>query len=234
MKQRVLAVVAHPDDEVLGCGGTLRKHADRGDEVYVCFLADGEGSRQQSSGKLEALVTGREQSARKAAEILGVSEVFSHRFPDNRMDSIDLLQIVQAVEQHVSDLRPQVVYSHHAGDVNVDHRLAHQAVVTACRPQPGNQVQALLFFETASSTEWQTSASLMPFVPNWYVDISDTLPAKIEALSAYAEEMRPWPHVRSTEGLKHLAHWRGCSVGVDAAEAFMLGRAIQTKGDWRV
>lgn len=226
MKQTVLAVVAHPDDEALGCGGTLRRHADFGDDVYVCFLADGEGSRTQASDTVDALVEKREQAASTAAGILGIKDVFSHRFPDNRMDSVDLLQIVQVVEGHIGKLRPQVLYTHHAGDVNVDHRLAHEAVVTACRPQPGSPVQTLLFFETASSTEWQPPASRAPFAPNWYVDISDTLPAKLAALAAYAGEMRPWPHVRSIEALTHLARWRGSSIGVQAAEAFMLGRTI--------
>ena len=120
-----------------------------------------------------------------------------------------------------------MVYSHWIGDVNIDHRRIHEAVVAACRPQPGHPVESLLFFEVASSTEWQTPGSAPAFQPNWFVDISATLDTKLAALAAYQAELRDWPHPRSTRGVEHLARWRGSTVGCEAAEAFVLGRHLR-------
>jgi LmbE family N-acetylglucosaminyl deacetylase len=137
-----------------------------------------------------------------------------------------LLEIARAVEHLVAMYQPAIVLTHHAGDVNIDHRRIHEAVVTACRPQPGNPVRTVLTFEVASSTEWQFPGSAPVFAPSWFVDISDTLAVQQAALAAYAEELRPWPHPRSPEALRDRARWRGASIGVEAAEAFMLCRHI--------
>jgi LmbE family N-acetylglucosaminyl deacetylase len=122
--------------------------------------------------------------------------------------------------------RPQTVFTHHAGDLNVDHRRLHEAVAVACRPQPGQSVKTLLCFEVASSTEWQVPGGAPAFMPNWFVDISRTLERKMRALEGYATELRDWPHPRSTRGVEHLARWRGATVGADAAEAFVLARHL--------
>jgi len=225
VKRRVAVIVAHADDEVLGCGGTIRKHTRAGDTVSVIILADGETSR--GSQPNDKAIEQREKSARAAAEILGVKNVEIHRFPDNRLDSIARLDIIKVVEQDINDAMTDVVYTHHAGDLNVDHRRVHEAVVTACRPQLGHPVQTLLFFETPSSTEWQPPGSGQPFLPNWFVDISDVLERKMAALRVYNSELRSWPHPRSLEGVEHLARWRGATIGCAAAEAFMLGREIR-------
>ena len=222
---RIAAIVAHADDEVLGCGGTLRRHADAGDEVWTIILADGETSRDQ--GEAGGAVAGREMAARAAAAALGVRHVEFHRFPDNRLDTKARLDIAKAVEKEIGNIQPDIVYTHHAGDLNVDHRRVHEAVVIACRPVPGHPVRRLLFFETASSTEWQTADLGHPFVPNWFVDVSAVLDIKMSALKSYDAEMRPWPHPRSYQGVEHLARWRGATVGCMAAEAFMLGREIE-------
>lgn len=140
------------------------------------------------------------------------------------MDSIDLLSVVQTVESSIRRLRPRIVYTHHGGDLNIDHRLTQQAVVTACRPVANHPVDSLLFFETPSSTEWQSPGFGMDFRPSWFVNVSDTLQVKIDALKAYSSEMRPWPHPRSAQAIEHLAGWRGSTIGVPAAEAFMIGR----------
>jgi len=170
-----------------------------------------------------------EQSARRANEILGVSSLSLERCPDNRMDSMDLLDIVKIVESHVKRTRPSIVLTHHTGDVNVDHRCVHQAVITACRPVPGFEVDTLLFFEVPSSTEWQPANLTSPFVPTWFEDITDTWVLKRKALEAYSSEMRSWPHARSIQAVEHLVRWRGATVGVEAAEAFILGRKIQKR-----
>ena len=131
------------------------------------------------------------------------------------------------VEQHIREISPETVYTHHAGDLNIDHRRTHEATLTACRPQSSHPVTRMLAFETPSSTEWQQPSGALSFSPNWFVDISSTLESKMLALKAYSQEMRPWPHPRSYQGVEHLARWRGATVGCDAAEAFMLVREIQ-------
>ncbi|MBK8190667.1 MAG: PIG-L family deacetylase [Vampirovibrionales bacterium] len=226
---RVLALVAHPDDEILGVGGALARHAKRRDEVFVAILAEGVTSRVLSSERAscgEAL-SALARAARAANDILGVQELVLGDFADNRMDERPRLDVIRFVEGLFQRFQPDIVYTHAAHDVNIDHRRVHEATVTACRPLPGCCVKRLLFFETPSSTEWRPPASATPFAPDWFVDISETLSQKLEALSAYACEMRPWPHARSLEAVTHLARWRGASVGVDAAEAFVLGRMLE-------
>lgn len=228
MSKVILIVAAHPDDEVLGCGGAIAKHTQIGDNVNVVILAEGitsrdsERNREKRDQELSELV----QAANKANDILGVSSLTIMDFPDNRIDSVDRLDVIKEVERFVDKYKPDIVYTHHAGDLNIDHRLIHEAVVTACRPIPSHPVEILLFFEVPSSTEWQIPGSAPHFAPNWFIDITDTLDIKIKALEAYQSEMRNWPHSRSISALEHLARWRGASVGVEAAEAFVLGRNI--------
>lgn len=226
--QQVLIVAAHPDDEVLGCGGTIARHADAGDQVQVLIVAEGATSRQQQRDRTQASdeLSALAQAAHKAGAILGAQGVELLALPDNRLDSLDRLDLTKLIEERIAHHQPRVVYVHHAGDVNVDHRRLHEAVVTACRPTPGHSVLRLLSFEVASSTEWQPPGSAPAFQPNWFVDISTQWPRKREALAVYANEMRPWPHARSLEALEHLARWRGAQVGVEAAEAFCLLRQL--------
>jgi LmbE family N-acetylglucosaminyl deacetylase len=226
MSQTVLILAAHPDDEVLGCGGTIAKFVDEGAIVHVAFLADGVASRpgEQAAIKLELIA--RRSAAQKACEILGVKSVSFGEFPDNRMDTVPMLDITRAVEAIIVEYQPKVVFTNHIGDVNIDHRRLHEAVVIACRPQQGHPVKTLLCFEVPSSTEWQLTGSAPAFTPNWFVDISNTLNRKLAALEAYDHELRAWPHPRSQKGVVHLAHWRGATIGVEAAEAFVLGRQL--------
>jgi LmbE family N-acetylglucosaminyl deacetylase len=227
-KYRIAVVVAHADDEVLGCGGTLKRHTLAGDEVWTIVMADGETSRyaDPSVADAKARIVRRQEATKQASYVLGVQHTHLHAFPDNRLDTKPLLDIVKAVEHHIREIQPHIVYTHHAGDVNIDHQLVHEAVVTACRPGPNHPVEQMLFFETASSTEWRPPHSALAFLPNWFVDITQTLEFKLAALRHYDDEMRPWPHPRSYEGIERLAQWRGASVGCAAAEAFMLGRRI--------
>lgn len=226
--KKVLIVAAHPDDEVLGCGATIAKHVTKGDEVRVLVMAEGITSRDKSrdtksnKDKLSKLAV----AANKAGEVLGVSRVILCNFPDNRMDSVDLLDIVKVVEEVVGDYSPEIVYTHHPADLNIDHRRVHDAVMTACRPEPFCKVKTILLFEVASSTGWGSSGHNSGFIPNWFVDISDVLSLKIKALEIYQEEMRNWPHARSISAIEHLARWRGASVGLEAAEAYVLGRNL--------
>jgi LmbE family N-acetylglucosaminyl deacetylase len=223
MSKTVLVVAAHADDEALGCGGTIAKHAAAGDRVYAVFVADGVTSRP--GGEPEELKR-RKQATGDACAILGVSTIEFLGLPDNRLDSLALLDIVQMLEEVIGRIRPDVVYTHHYGDLNVDHRITHQAAMTACRPLPGSTVREIYTFEVISSTEWN-SAGLAPFIPNLYVDIDEHIETKLKALEAYAPEMRAAPHSRSLEHARSLAKHRGNSVGVDAAEAFMVMRVIE-------
>lgn len=226
---RVLVVAAHPDDEILGCGGTIARHADAGDIVQVLIAAEGATSRQKqrdchlAADDLSTLAN----AARVAGDILGAAGVELLGLPDNRMDSLDRLDLIKQIEECITRHQPQIVYVHHSGDVNVDHRRLHEAVVTACRPTPGHPVRLLLSYEVASSTEWQPHVSAPSFQANWFVDISAQWLRKKQALEAYASEMRPWPHARSIEALEHLARWRGAQVGIEAAEAFCLLRQLR-------
>jgi LmbE family N-acetylglucosaminyl deacetylase len=191
-------------------------------------MAEGVTSRNDATDQTKALEQLR-IAAKKANQILGTTELVMEGLPDNRLDSLDRLAVIQRVEAHIERWKPSVVYTHHVGDLNIDHQVVHHAVVTACRPQPGRSVERLLFFEVASSTEWQPPGSGVPFQPNWFVDITETLDTKLAALDAYRAEMREWPHSRSLSAVEHMARWRGVSVGVASAEAFSLGRQILHK-----
>lgn len=223
----VLVVAAHPDDEVLGCGGTLARLSRAGAAVHVAFLADGVSSRPADDSVQAAALASRRAAARKACDVLGVRSLSFGDFADNQMDTVPLLSIVQAIEALVAEHEPRTIFSHHAGDLNIDHRRTHDAVAAACRPQSGHPVKTILTFEVASSTEWQLRSSAPSFTPNWFVDISDTLEVKLAALDLYAAELRAWPHPRSRQAVEHLARWRGATAGVEAAEAFILGRNIE-------
>lgn len=218
----VMVVAAHPDDEVLGCGGAIAKHSAQGDEVHVVFLADGETSRLSAT---EQDQLDREQAAKKAGGILGVKSHHFLKLPDNRLDSLPLLEVIRPLEDRINSIKPAIVYTHHAGDLNVDHRAAYQSVLTACRPQPYASVKQIFTFEVLSSTEWSGS-DMQPFVPNTYMDISRYLEQKLDALNAYKKEMKPAPNSRCVAHVKSLALHRGYTVGMNFAESFMLIRNI--------
>ncbi|MBI5329731.1 MAG: PIG-L family deacetylase [Betaproteobacteria bacterium] len=223
MNQTVLIIAAHTDDEALGCGGAIARHVAAGDAVHAVFMADGVSSRPDTTPED---MDRRMAAARQAHEILGLRRVQYLGLPDNRMDSLPLLDVVQALEAAIEPLAPQVIYTHHHGDLNIDHRITHQAVMTACRPLPGSPVREIYGFEVLSSTEWATPQQ-EPFAPNVFVDISDFLSIKLSALRAYQSEMRSAPHSRSIEHVEHLARHRGYSVGVEAAESFISIRLIR-------
>lgn len=222
MSKNVLVIAAHTDDEALGCGGTIARHVAEGDTVYAVFLADGVTSRPDATPEeLEQ----RNAAAEKAHKILGITKAHMLGFPDNRMDSVPLLDMVQKLETVIEEIKPEVVYTHHYGDLNIDHRITHQATMTACRPVPGSSINEIYAFEVLSATGWNNPNS-HPFMPNAFVDISEHLGTKMEALAAYDLEMRKAPHSRSLINARRLAELRGSEVGVSAAEAMMAMRII--------
>lgn len=221
MKETVLVVAAHPDDEVLGCGGTIARHAKSGDSVNVLFIADGEGSR----GSLEG-VGSRMRSAIEAARVLGANEPVFLNLPDNRLDSLDLLDIIKHIEIYIQEISPTIVYTHHPSDLNIDHNITCKAVMTACRPLPEHSISSIYAFEVPSSTEWAMPIASTTFLPTRWVDISTYLDQRQAALQCYRSEIRPFPHPRSQEAIISLARWRGAASGLQAAEAFVVLREI--------
>ncbi|MBM4177375.1 PIG-L family deacetylase [Candidatus Gribaldobacteria bacterium] len=229
MKETILVVASHPDDEALGCGGTILKHSSRGDDVFILFLADGESSRDNFSLNQDEknLIERRKQSGFQVAKILGVKEVFSEKLPDNKCDSLPLLEIVKIVENVIEKTRPTIIYTHNPSDLNIDHQLAFKAVLTAARPSPGFFVKKILAFEVLSSTEWQMKEKSTMFCPNVYEDITGFIEKKITALKCYHQEMREYPHPRSYEGVLTLSKYRGIESGYQYAEAFQLIRELK-------
>jgi LmbE family N-acetylglucosaminyl deacetylase len=222
MNKQILIIAAHPDDEVLACGGTIARHVKEGDSAHVLFLGDGVSSRDSDPN----LVNARKESAVKTCEILGAAIVSFEKFPDNMFDTVPLLDIVRVVESAKKEINPQIIYTHHGGDLNIDHRITCQAVLTAFRPQPGEEFSEIRAFEINSSTEWSSSAIMPPFIPDTFVDISQYLDKLLNAYSCYADEIREEPHARSLEALKIAALRRGREAGLQAAEAFMTLRRI--------
>lgn len=219
----ILVVAAHPDDEVLGCGGTIAKHNFQGDKVHVAFMADGIKSRAKFSDKD---IINRTEALKSVKNILNIQTINSLGFEDNQMDNVPLLKIVQKLEGIIKQIKPNIIYTHHYGDLNVDHQLTYEAVMTACRPLPNFFVKEIYGFEVLSSTEWSNSEKFK-FKPNYFVDISKYLAKKISAAQAYNEEMRDPPHSRSIKHLEVLAQHRGYTVGIDRAEAFQVYRLIK-------
>jgi LmbE family N-acetylglucosaminyl deacetylase len=224
---RILAVAAHPDDETLGAGGTLALHAARGDETFVMILADGVTSRHNE-------VELQEKCARRACDVLGVKDVVFAKLPDQRLDALPLLDVITPIENCIHTYQPDVVLTHFGQDANQDHRTVFRAVLVATRPVPGISVNRVLCWETASSTEWAPPFPGSVFSPNVFVDITPTLSRKMHAMAAYADtfvsEVREYPHPRSYRALVATARRHGATVGVRAAEPFMLVRDVATDG----
>ncbi|WP_153559356.1 PIG-L deacetylase family protein [Roseimaritima sediminicola] len=227
MSQTVLVVAAHSDDEALGCAGTLARHAERGDRIGVVFLTNGVSSREHANQKA---IRDREGAMLRSLKVLGVSHHTRLDFPDNSLDSVPLLSVTKALETVCKEAGlPDIVYTHHPFDLNVDHQVAHRAALTCFRPQPHctGRPARILSFEVLSSTGWFGGSDSTAFCPNYFVDISTTLERKLKALQAYAEEMHPFPHARSVIAAEALAKFRGATIGSTAAEAFSVERIIE-------
>ncbi|MCW7482143.1 PIG-L deacetylase family protein [Leptospira kanakyensis] len=230
MKQTILTIAAHPDDEVLGCGGTMARLAEEGNVVHVFILAEGLTSREEKrdrESKLSELNT-LSNNAKNANGLLGAKSVELFDFPDNRMDSLDRLDIIKVVERKIGEIQPTVIFTHFGNDLNIDHRVTNDAVVTACRSYPNQIVKELYFFEVPSSTEWQIATGMAVFQPNVFFHLTrEQMHKKIEALKIYESEMREFPHSRSIEAVEAIAKWRGASCGHVWAESFVLGRMLK-------
>ncbi len=224
----VLSIVAHPDDEILGVGGTLARHAADGDDVHICILSDGVSSRHNEIDEATRREIERRQNrAEEACRHLGVNSVTFHSFPDNEFDSVPLLEIIKTVEEEIREHNPSHIYTHHHGDLNIDHELTCRAVVTATRPLKESDIDRVLAFETLSATEWAVPSPENVFQPQTFVNIEGQLERKIDALQVYKDELREPPHPRNVKTVRQNAEVWGAKAGVPAAEPFELLREVR-------
>lgn len=220
----VLVVVAHTDDETLGCGGTIARHVRNGDKVYGVSMTDGVGARETEDSEE---IKKRTQASINASKILGLEWLEGGTFPDNAMDTAGLLNVAKLIDRAKKLTKPTIVYTHSSADLNIDHRIVSQATLAAFRPHPSEVWEEIRTFEVASATDYGHKSITKEFTPNLYVDISETWQTKLAALKEYRMEMRQPPHTRSFEGLENLARYRGNQVGLPYAEAFEIIRKIE-------
>ena len=221
MKNKVLIIAAHPDDEILGCGGTILRHTESKDDVQIVFVSDGEISRDDSNHKKIK----RYEAAKTVSKELGCKEPIFLDFPDNQLDTKPLLKIIKLIENILDTFKPNIVYTHYYNDLNVDHQITSKAVLTACRPIGENVVRQILLFEIPSSTEWSISNS--HFRPNKYISIANFSDKKKKLLKIYGDEIRDFPHPRSLKYISSIESIRGSEAGLDEAEAFLIFREVQ-------
>ncbi len=222
MSKRVLVVAAHPDDELLGLGGALARHASQGDRVMSALVADA-GTARYDDEAIQAV----RANALEANGRLGVAEMRFAGLADQTLDTLPILEIIRWIEALMDDFKPHIIYTHHRGDINRDHTVVHEATLTAARPYSAPYVERILCYETPSATEWSGPYNEASFVPNIYVDITAHLETKLHATAAYLSELRPYPHPRSLEALRVRASFWGSVIGAKAAEPFMLVRECQ-------
>ena len=222
--ETILVIVAHPDDEVLGCGGTIIKYRNEGKKIFLLTMTDGVSSREKMDNTDSK---NRKKACQQAAKIMGITKIFFNNLYDNELDIISNLKLTKIIEKVIKKVKPNTVITHYNNDLNIDHRKVSNAAITACRPKINNKVNKILFFEVLSSTEWNiNSKKKNHFLPNWYEDISKTFKKKMRALECYKTELRKFPHSRSKKGVKILSQYRGMASGYKNAEAFILGRKI--------
>ena len=227
--KKILVVVAHPDDEILACGATIAKLSSNGYECYTLILGEGKTSRQDFRNKelLTEELNDLSNEIKEANNIIGIKEVFTSNFPDNRFDSVDLLDIVKEIEKIKKIIEPEIIFTHHIGDMNIDHQITHKAVLTATRPMQDECVKKIYSCEVPSATEWNAYSNETMFIPNTFIDVSETIDIKIEAMNKYKSELREFPHPRSLEYIKKLAQINGAKVGLKYCENFKLIRNIE-------
>lgn len=225
-----MIVVAHPDDELLGLGATMHRLINNYNVItHVVILGEGITSRSEKRDTQiwEKELAIHQSNIKKAQSSIGYHSVNLYQFPDNRFDSVALLDIIKVVENEKKVFIPNVIFTHHGGDLNVDHQKTFEAVITACRPMENEPVKTIITFETPSGTEWRASTDPKHFIPNLFIRVTnEDIQAKIKGMDSYQFEKRDYPHPRSPQALKAYANYRGISVGEEFAEAFCLIRNI--------
>jgi N-acetylglucosamine malate deacetylase 1 len=222
MKTKILIIAPHPDDEVLGCGGTIKKYSQKGDEVCLCIV-----TKAYAPDWSEKFLKKREKEIIKSKNVLGIKKIFYLGLPTVKLDTIPQKKLNDLIASCFKKCNPDLVFIPHGGDINKDHRLVFEAAMVATRPKPGLSVKKVLCYETLSETEWPISFSKKDiFIPNFYVDISKTIKVKLKAMACYETELKKYPHPRSLKAISILAQKRGTEAGLKMAEAFMLIREI--------
>lgn len=220
MRKKIIVFSAHPDDETLGCGGYIKKLSKKNDP-YVCIFTAGITSREKHNYKDTRTL---KKNALKAFKILGFKKNYFLNLDDNKLDNYPLLDLVKMTENIIKKVKPNIIFTHFPDDLNIDHKVVTNAVLTAARPiQNNNFLKKIFFYETLSSTEWSINQK---FIPNTYIDIKDSIKFKINAMKSYKSEIRTFPHPRSVKGIEVLAQKRGSEVSLKFAEAFMLYRNV--------
>ena len=225
---KILVVAAHPDDEVLGCSGTIAKMVKSKKAIAkALIISEGLTARENKKFvKSKKYFNKLYAASKKSAKIIGYSSIEILSYPDNKLDTVPNLEIIKAIEKKIKSFKPNIVFTHSGTDLNIDHQLVSRAVITATRPLKKQSVKKVLAFETVSSTEWSFNKKKQ-FLPNYFENITNYINIKKRALKAYSSEMRKFPHPRSEEAIIALAKFRGSSSGFNLAEAFEVIREIK-------
>ncbi len=216
-QKKILVLAPHPDDEVLGCGGTLRKYANIGADIILCLVTE-----SQMPEYSESYIAQKKEEIKKSCSALGINTIIDLQFPTAKHEALSPKAIIEKITEVIATHSPDTLFIPHCGDLHIEHRLVCESALVAARPSLKQSIRRIFAYETPSETEW----GIVPFWPNYYEDISSTIGNKLEAIRAYQTELRAFPHPRSTEVIEALAKKRGSEAGVSAAEAFMLVRSV--------
>ena len=228
MKKKILVVASHPDDEILGCGGTIAKLSKSGNIVKTIILTKGISSRFDSNkNEIIKLQDKLNKSSKAANKVIGVKNLKFFDLPDNQFDNNSLLSLTKVIEKEIKNFKPNIIFTHFINDLNIDHQYTSRAVLTAARPQTKNSVDQILFSEINSSTDYQINSNGLQFMPNYFVDISKTVKLKKKALEIYKSEMKKYPHSRSVKAILNKNISIGNSIGLGSCEAFQIARIIK-------
>ena len=224
--KRVLVIAAHPDDEVLGCGGAVAKMSNLGVECHLLIVTDGSSAQYRDSDHLHEIIEAKKKETKGCADILGFKSIHYGKLPDMKLDSTPHIRINQVIENVIDEVQPDTVFTHFWGDVNRDHQEVYKSTLVAVRPVMGQVVKELYCYRVPSSTEWTPNKADTMFMPNYFVDIENFAEQKYKAFACYSTELREYPHPRSVQYLREADKTAGLRVGLYCAEEFMLLRKL--------
>lgn len=224
--ERILVIAAHPDDEVLGMGGTIAKLTSQGKEVHLLIVTDGSTSQYKGSENIGEILYSKKQETKKSSDILGIKSIMYGMLPDMKLDVTPHIDVNQVIEKAIDFIKPDTVFTHFWGDVNMDHRCVYNSTMVAVRPVKSQCVKEIYCYSVPSSTEWSPATTPTIFMPNLFVDISKEAQMKYKAMLAYKTEIREYPHPRSVEYLKKDDEATGLRIGIKAAESFVMIRKL--------